>query len=134
MMMNSEQLISTNQHICRILRRQHFCPLKPLKPSDQGPRKAGGQGTFSPTKILDPGRKHFYRQYISEYPLQATEALDTALFYCFCSLCLLQLLLPYCISFSCYSSCYCISFSCYILFSVRSRESIRAGKFEGLAR
>ena len=28
------------------------------------------QGGFSPIKIFDPGCKHFYGQYVSDYPLE----------------------------------------------------------------
>ena len=31
------------------------------------------KGGFSPIKILDPGCKHFYRQYVSDYPLEVLQ-------------------------------------------------------------
>jgi len=63
--MNPEQLILTNQHILSDTKKvwQHFCPLNPCKIKP---------GRFSLIKILDPSRKHFYKQYISDYPLLLT--------------------------------------------------------------
>ena len=34
-----------------------------------GTERSSDQGRFSPIKILDPGRKHFYRRLVCDYPL-----------------------------------------------------------------
>jgi len=65
--------MSTDQHIFSDTKEAwlHFCLLTPIKSSNQEPWKGmiKQQGQCSLIKILDPSCKHFYRRYVSDYPL-----------------------------------------------------------------
>jgi len=46
-----------------------FCPLNSRRIKRSRASEWSDQGRFSPIKILDPGRKRFYRQGVYDYPL-----------------------------------------------------------------